>query len=130
MPDILNNVTVTANNETVLFIPESVTYDEGLGEYTMTALSGGGGRTVTAFATDQTTALSGLKFDLPPTIDAIAQARSWKVNRNRNVFTLTASNEDGTFTRTFQQAAVVNNYENEMSKDGKVPIEIMGNPAV
>ena len=125
----LTDATVIVNNETIGVIPNSVKFDEGLGEQKLRSVSVGGGKTEQVYAQDVETKFSMLKFDVPTTVDNIRLAREWKLNGNANVAQITAENADGNVIRTFTGAAITNNYEVDMSVDGNISIEITSNSA-
>lgn len=126
----LNTASIFVNNEVVPIVPESFTFTEGLGEQTIETASIGGGVTEQVFSEDVTTAASNPKFEMYPTIENIALARSWKGNRNANVVAASGTTPDGqVFSRTFTQAALTNNYEVNLGS-ANIAIEFMANTAV
>lgn len=126
----LTDAAVIANNEVVAIIANSLKYTEGFGEQTMRAASIGGGKTEPIYANDVETSLSDLMFELPTTPENIALVRSWKANTNQNAFQIAGSTPEGEVTRTFTQAAVLNNYEVGIGSETSIPVEIKSNPAI
>ncbi len=127
----LSDATVTVNNNTVAIVPNSLIYTEGKGEQTMRAASVGGGTVEQVYANNVETSLSKCNFDLMATIDNIDLAREWKVNLNQNLVQVTGTTPDGKkLSRTFTQAAVLNDYEVALGSDTNITIEFMSNPAV
>jgi hypothetical protein len=126
----LTDATVLANNTPVPIIPNTLSYTEGLGEQTVRAASIGGGAVEQVFSNDLATSFSSLKFEMPTTVDTIKLARGWKTNSNQNVFQIAGETVDGTVTRTFTQAAVLNDYEVPIGSDVNISIEITSNPTI
>lgn len=127
MSEALANPTLVINNIVRPVVPNSVTYDEGLGEQSVTAQSAGGNSVQSVYAQNVETNLSTLKFSLKNTPENIEAAREWKVLKNANAATLTG---DGGFSRAFNNMAVTNNYEVNLGADTTIDIEMMGDPAV
>lgn len=126
----LTDATVLANNEAVAIIANSLKYTEGLGEQMIRAASIGGGKVEQIFSNDVETSFSSLMFEIPTTPENVALARSWKTNQNRNAFQIAGSTPEGDVTRTFTQAAVLNDYEVGIGSETSIPIEIKSNPAI
>lgn len=127
----LADPSIVVNNEPVSIVPNSVAYDEGLGEQTMRAASTGGGGTEQVFANNVETNFGMVKFALYNDIASIELARSWKTNRNQNVVTMTGKTPDGqSITRSFTQAAILNNYEVALGSDTSFELEFKSNTAV
>ncbi len=125
------NPQVTVNNEPVVIVPNSVMYDEGLGEQKVRAGSVGGGSVVQVVTEDVESNFSKVKFDMFPDPDSIKLARQWKANRNRNVVTVTGTNAEGkTLRRTFNQAIITNKYEVNLGADTTFTLEFQSQPAV
>lgn len=131
MSIVLANAAVVVNNEPVAIVPNSVTFTEGLGEQTMRASSSGGGAVDQVYAEDVTTNFSKVKFELYNDIDSIELARSWKANRNRNTVSISGKTPDGkTISRTFQSAAILDDYEVELGSDTTFSLDFKSKPAV
>lgn len=126
----LTDATITANNEAVGVMPNSVAYTEGLGEQVIRAVSVGGGKTEQVFANNLETSFSMLKFSLPSTVDNIKLARSWKTAGNQNVFQIAGTTSEGDMTRTFSGAAVVNDYEVPIGTEADIELEIRSNACI
>ena len=129
MPVQLSDAAVIANNEVVGIIANSLKYTEGFGEYKVRGVSMGG-KTEQVFSEDVESAMSKLDFELPTTVENIALVRQWKANKNQNVFQVAGSTPDGKITRTFTQAAVVNDPEVGIGSEASIPIEIMSNASI
>jgi len=127
----LADAAILVNNEVVSVTPNSVEFDEGLGEQKIRAVSVGGGQTEQVYARDVETNFSSVKFSLPTTPDNVKLARSWKTNANQNVVAIAGSTSDGkTMTRTFTQAALVGNYKIPIGSEADIEIEFMANTAI
>lgn len=126
----LANALVTVNNDPVAIIPNSLMFTEGLGEQSIRAASVGGDQTEQIYSDDIESNFSTISFEIPATIENIAKAREWKTNKNQNVVQVLGSTPEGSMTRTFTQAAFLNNYEVALGSDTNIPIEFKANPAV
>ena len=127
----LSDAALIANNEAVGIVPNSMKFTEGFGERKVRTASVGGGKVEQIFANDVESALSKLTFDMPTTPENIRLAREWTANQNKNVFQIAGSTSDGEeVTRSFTQAAVVNDYEVEIGSEANISIEIMSNAAI
>lgn len=122
----ISDPSVLVNNVAVAIVPNSLTFDEGLGEQNVLVQSAGGGQLQQVYANDVATNLGMVKFSLQATKANIDLARSWKSSQNRNVVTITAANADGTLTRSFTNAAICNAYEVPLSADGVIELEFKG----
>ena len=130
MSEQLSNAAVIVNNVPVAIIPNTLAFTEGLGEQNIRAASSGGGQTEQVFSENIEMRYSTVKFELPGTIENIALARGWKVNKNQNLIQISGRTSDGTLSRTFSQAALLTDYEVPLSSDGNITLEFRSNPAV
>lgn len=126
----LADALVTVNNEPLAIIPNSLKYTEGKGEQTIRAASAGGGEVEQIYANNVESNFSMVSFDMPATVENIGRALDWKVNRNLNVVTIAGSTPEGTVTRTFTQAAILNDYEVPLGSETNVTIDFKANPAI
>lgn len=127
----LADAQVTVNDEPISIVPNSITFTEGLGEQTMRAASTGGGSVEQVYATNVETNFAMVNFAVYNDIDSIENLRIWKVNQNNNVITITGGTPDGkTITRTFQQAAILNDPEINLGADTQIDIEFKTSQAV
>lgn len=124
----LNNVAIFVNNEIVAYEANTLSYNDGLGEYSVRNAVVGGGQTEQVFSEDLSTKFAMVKFSLPSTEDSAKLVRKWKTNRNNNVVELMSAT-GGNFTRVFTQSSIQGNPEVNLSTDGSVEIEFMSNPA-
>ncbi len=121
---------VTVNNIPVAVIPNSVSYTEGKGEQSLRAASLGGGQVEQVYANNIESNFSMIQFSIPSTKDNIEVARAWKTNRNQNVVQIQGRTPEGSITRTFTQAAILNDYEVPLGSETDIAIEFKSNPAV
>ena len=124
----LNNVAIFVNNDVIAYEANTLSYDDGFGEYNVRNAVVGGGQTEQVFSEDLATRFSMVKFSLPSTDDSAKLIREWKNNRNDNVVELMSS-AGGNFTRVFTQASIQGNPEVNLSTDGTVEVEFRANPA-
>lgn len=121
---------VTVNNDPVAIKPNSLSFTEGLGEQSIRAASAGGGQVEQVYANDIESNFSQVKFEMPATVENIARAREWKSNRNQNLVQITGRTPEGRVTRSFSQAAILNDYEVPLGTDTDIPMEFKSNPAI
>lgn len=119
----ISDPSVVVNNVGVAIVPNSLEFTEGLGEQEILVQSAGGGVVQQVFSDNVETSLGMVKFSMRSTVDNINLVRAWKSNRNRNAVTVTATNDDGTLTRTFTNAAIVNDYSVGLASDGVIEVE-------
>lgn len=122
----LVNPTVKVNNIAVGIVPNSVKYNEGLGEQVVrTQVSGSTVETV--YSDNAETKISKVGFQVYNEPEIIEQIRVWKTSENNNLIVL--QDDDG-FSRTFQNQALTGDYEVNLGSDATIEIEFMGDPAV
>jgi hypothetical protein len=132
MASVINNPSVNINNNPVPVVANSVVLVEGLGEQDLKVESTGGGNVIQVYCDNIETKISQVNFDMLNTVQNINQARGWKVNKNLNTITITGKDSvtGDSVTRTIVGAALTNNYEIELSSDGKLSLEFKGQTAV
>ncbi len=126
----LADALVTVNNNPIAIIPNSLKYTEGLGEQIIRAASVGGGQVEQIYANNIETNFASVMFDMPATVDNIAQAREWKTNRNANLVQIAGSTPEGRVTRSFTQAAILNDYEVALGSETNITVEFKANQAI
>ena len=126
----LADALVTINNDPLAIIPNSLKYTEGKGEQTIRAASAGGGQVEQIYANNVESNFSMVSFDMPATVENIARALDWKVNKNLNVVVIAGSTPEGTVTRTFTQSAILNDYEVALGSETNITIDFKSNPAI
>ncbi len=124
-----SNPTVMVNNVIVTVTPNSVKYTEGLGEQSIRAGSNGP-VAEQIYSKNVETQFSSVMFDMPAIVDNIDHQRDWKVKGNTNVVQITGSTPEGTVSRTFTQAAILNDVEVALGSDTDIAIEFKSNPAI
>lgn len=128
--DQLSDASFIVNNKRVVTIPNTIEYDEGLGEQDVKAGSVGDGEVEPIYSNDIESNISCAKCELPTTIEMIDLAREWKKNRNRNLVQIVGKDSSGKkVTKTFRRAALVNNYPVQVGSDASIPIEFKSAPA-
>ena len=126
----VTDATLLVNNEAVGIVPNTLVFTEGKGEQSVRAMSTGGGGVEQVFANNLETNFSTIKFSLPVTIDNVKLAKGWKVNGNQNVVQIAGFTVDGDLTRTFTQAALINDYEVAIGTETDIEIEMNANAAI
>jgi len=130
MADQLSSPSVIVNNVPVAIIPNTLVFNEGLGEQNMRATSSGGNEVEQVYSDNVEMRSGKVKFEIAPTIENIALARAWKLNRNQNLVQVSGRTADGTLTRTFSQAGLLNDYEVPLGADTNIALEFTSRPAV
>jgi len=130
MSEQLSNLTLMINNVQVAYSANSLVFDEGEGEQTMRTAATGGGGTERIYSRDIESEFGMIKFDIPSTIENVKKKREWKVNKDQNVVSITGRTADGTISKTFTRAALLNRVEVNTGTDGHISIEFSSNPAV
>ena len=131
MAEQLTDALVHINNVQQAIVPGSFSFTPGFGERSILAESQGGGRVSQVFATNQATAFSRVKLALYVTPENEKRVRDWINRRNRNVIQAVSADDEGNrLTRTFTQAAVMNDPEIGFSVDSTIVIEFQANQSV
>lgn len=124
----LSDPSVTINNEAINVVPNSVSYNDGLGTQTVLAQSAGNGKTSTVYSNNVETNIGSMKFSIRSTVQNANFARALKANLNRNVVMISGTTPDGkSLTRTMTEAAFTTDLDVPLSQDGVIAIEMMGN---
>lgn len=114
------------NNVLFPYKPNTIVFTEGLGEYKIRVASAGGSKTEIVFTKNVETMRSMLKGTFYTTKENVEEARKLKLNEDTNVVQIA---EKG-FSRTFNRATVINNYEIPIGFEGEVELEFESEPAV
>ena len=122
----LSTPQVLINNVVYSIVPNSLTYTEGFGEYTMRGSSVGSGKTEVIFSENAEDKKSKVTFEVYPTGENIKSLREWKVLKNDNAIEFV---DDG-FNRSFTNAALTSDYEVTPGADTTISVEFMSDPAV
>ena len=120
------NPTLVINNIAISVRPNSVKFTDGKGEQSMRVQSSGGGNTEVVLSRNVESNMSKLMFEMINTATNIELAREWKDNGNANAVTLTGAG----LSRSFNNMAILNDFEIDLSSDGVIAIEMTGDPAV
>ncbi len=127
----LSDMTVEVNNEALAIIPNTLVYNDGFGEQKVRAMSTGGGGVELVYSNDIESNIGKCNFEIASTPDNAALVRQFKVNLNTNGIRIYGSTSDGkTLTRTFTQAALVNDPEIAIGSETTISLEFMANPAI
>jgi hypothetical protein len=126
----VSDAAVQVNNNVVAIVPNSLVYDEGLGEQTIKAASAGGGQVEQIFSNNIESNFSMVRFDVYATVEMIALARQWKVAQNGNLVQIQGRTSEGNVSRSFTQAALLSNYEVALGSDTTITLEFKSNPAI
>ena len=124
----ISDAVVEVNNDAVGIVPNSLSFNEGLGEQRILAVSEGGGQVSQVFSNDLESSFGMVRFSLRTTAPNIARVRQWKAAGNTNVVIIAGQDAEGNdFIRTFTQAAIINNYDIGVATEGVIDVEFHGN---
>ena len=125
----LNDITILVNDNQVAYDADSLSWKDGLGEYSMRSAVVGGGQTERVFSEDLSTKMGMVKFTMPSIPENETLKRAWKVNKDQNVIELVGPNGTN-FAKVFQGAALLEDPETSAATDGSISIEFTSEPAV
>ena len=114
---------VVVNNNTVAIVPGSCKFTEGEGTTNVRAASSGGGSVELIISDNAEEKIGMISFELPNTAENINLARGWKKNPGANVVEVNGEAGGVAFNRVFNAASIANDYEAELSTDGKLSLE-------
>lgn len=129
----LTSPSVTVNNEPISIVPNSLEFQEGLGEQTTRTQSAGGGSVETVYFDNDESKIGMVKFKIfSSTVAGGTSApdlvRGWKTNGNANVITI--SENGGGFERTFNNASLNSNYTISVGSEAEIEVEFMSDQAI
>ena len=124
----LNDIIILVNNVQVAYSADSLSWKDGLGDYSIRNAVVGGGQTEQIFSKDLSTKFGMVKFSMPTIQENEDFKRAWKTNDNNNVIELQGPS-NSTFTKVFTQGAILEDPESNAATDGNIEIEFQTNPA-
>ena len=113
------------NNEPIAIIPNTLKYTEGKGVTTTRATSTGGGGIEYVTTTNAEEFIGKVSVEIANTAENIKLARGWKNNPGKNGIRI----NEGSFSRVFTEMSIANEYEVELSTEGKLSLEWEGGQA-
>ena len=116
---------VISDEGTVLIVPNTVSFTEGLGTRTVSVQSAGAGALEGVIADDVSTHIATIKFSMENTVANIATAKKWRTKEGAIALTLIGKTPDGSLKRTFQGATMTNDPEIALTADGNIECEFM-----
>jgi len=119
----ISDPAVEINNEGIKIVPNSFKFTEGQGEQEVLTESAGNGNVDQVYADNAETKIGGFMFSMRATLANIKLAREWKTSRNTNSASVTSILPEGNLTRRFANAALVNDYEVNLTSDGVLELE-------
>lgn len=114
---IISDPRIVVNDVLLMIVPNSFSYTEGLGEQDVVVQSAGERR------------YSYIKFGVMNTVENIELLRSWKINKKSMTGTALGTADDG-WKRTFNNAAIINDYEVPLGLVGEISLELVSDPAI
>lgn len=124
----LTDPTVLANGNAIYVLPNSVKYDDGLGQPNVRTASVGSGKVELIISENVEEKMSTISFDMPNTLEAIELEKAWKRNPGAIVFEVSAKIDGKAFNRAFTSAVITNKADKELSSDGKISVEASADP--
>jgi len=124
MGTLVTNPKLKFNGDSLKVASNTVDFDEGLGEQTYEA-ENFGDVVEGVFSDDLSTHIPAFKISVYATVENIEKLRKIKERGNNNVAELTGRTQDGSFGRTFLQAAITNNYKVALKAGESFEIEVM-----
>lgn len=124
MSNKLTDVAITLNDAKLPYVPNTLSFTEGLGEVMVEVATAGNGALEGVTSVDVSTKIPMAKFALFPTPEAIEAALQAKRQPGLNRLVLTGKNASGSLKRTFVEASVTNDYEVQLTADGNIEIEM------
>lgn len=125
----LNDIIILVNNQQIAYEADSLSFQDGFGEYAVRNAVVGGGQTEQIFSQDLASKFGMVKFSMPSTVENDALKRAWKANLNNNVVELVGASGNEGFTKIFTQASIQADPETMAATDGSIEIEFRSNPA-
>ena len=126
MVQAVTNPLCIINNILINYIPNTLTFNEGLGEQSVKTQTSGAGKVETVYYQNLENNVGMVKLSMRTTEENMRSAKFWKNNGNNNSIILAFEN----FTRTFLNCALTSSYEITFGDDGKFDIEFSGNSAI
>ena len=122
----LDNPTLIVNGIAIAIKPNSGVIRDGEGEYTVRTASAGGAKVEMVFTRNIETARGMVKFSLYTTVSNANSVKEWKLNQDTNVVQAVAPN----FSRTFNNATMINDPDINMGHEGEIEVEFESDSAV
>jgi len=120
------DATLIIDNNVIGYVPNTLSYTEGLGEQKLRVQTSGGGSVQQVVSEDATKKQSMVKFHVEVTAGNIELLRAIKANQDGHVITLSTTG----FTRTITGAIMVNDYSVKLGVDDTIEVEFVGNAAI
>jgi len=121
----ISKAAIQVNNNTVLVKPNTISFTSGKGEQKQYPASAGGGQIRLIYSDDLETHIAMVKFSMHATAENIRLAEEWKGNANQNAVAIISD----TFNVNIVSAALVNDYEANLTADGVLELEFAGTRA-
>jgi hypothetical protein len=124
----ISNATVQINDETISIVPNSLVVTLGRGETNVRAASAGGGTITTVHTENAENKIAKITFDVYPEKVSVQQIDEWKQNIGGNTAKILSRVANDPFTMSMVGASLMNDPEMNLTADGVVSLEFMGDP--
>lgn len=122
---IISNPYLEINDVKIATYGNSISYNNGLPDINVSALSAGGGTVVTAHGVDITTSIAWIKFKLPSTKETDDILAEWKSVVGANVIKF----YEGDLEKTMLEASYAEGGDMELNaSDGGIEVTFKGAP--
>lgn len=129
MVNALSNPSIEVNDRTVAIVPNTLVFNDGVGDVNVRTQSSGGGVVDAIITEDAETKIGMVKFGLYVTDENRASIREWQENRYNGGNTIKFSQRGLSLPAAFTNMHITTSPEYAASADGTVEVEFMGNPA-
>lgn len=131
MASALAEATVMVNDNVIGIVPNTLEFDEGLGEQKILPVSVGGGKVEQLYANDLESNFATVKFQMRVTVSNVETLKGWQQNANRNVVNVAAEDADGNdLTRVFTQATIMEAPNIQIQTEGVIDVSFNANAPI
>jgi len=126
----LNNLVFTINNVQIPYKPNSLSFNDGKGEYKTRAMTAGGGAVDVIYTVDAESKLAKIKCTVEATDYMVDLYNQWKdaIFVACSLIGTQVGSITDTFSRYFNTMTLLTNAEIKASSDGEFEIEFSGSP--
>ena len=123
--EAVSTAQVLVNNTVVPIVPNTLTFNDGFGEYKVRSASSGKGQSEVVVSENAEMKIGKVKFEVFNTAENIEIIRQWKAAFMSNAVEVLSAD----FQRTFTNAVLVNDVEVKIGADATIALEWESDPA-